>query len=574
MELKNELSAEIVFPSWVKWSFIILALSKLWLISAQSIYAIGWAMHDDFLFLKLAKVLLSGKWLGHYNNLTLIKGMFYPLWIAATFILGVPLMPAQHILYIAACAALIIAVRPLMPKPVILLLFYAILLFNPISYTDHVMTRVMREGIYPALTILVIANAIGILSRYNRPLKNIKMWSIGLGFSLSAFWLTREESIWIIPSLFMIIIFSVFKIWKTKPIDWRKLSLVCILPFLIWVVSLGIVAGINKVYYGAFITVETKSRSFLSAYGALLRVKHVNWHPYMPVPKETRERIYKVSPAFAELRPYLEGNIGRVWIPIGCKVLSVCDDISGGWFMWAFREAVAAAGYHTTAVSARDYYYRIANEINAACTQGNLDCGAKQASLMPPWRSEYLQPLIKTLTRAAVFMVRFEGFNAHSSPSEGNEESLTQFRDLTRGRLSPSNQFQIMGGVAGLKYQSKIDNVKIKVLTQIGTAYQNAMPVLVILSLLIYIFSIIQGLRKRSNTSLMILNTSLLLAIIARIFILSLIDITSFPAINTIYLSPAYPLLLIFMYMCISFYWRSEYSLFRVYRRVYRKNLP
>jgi hypothetical protein len=84
----------------------------------------------------------------------------------------------------------------------------------------------------------------------------------------------------------------------------------CILPFCIWLVAVGVVAGINKSRYGLFSTNELKSHDFLAAYGALTRVNHANWHPYYPVPKETRWRIYMISPAFVELVPFLEGNIG------------------------------------------------------------------------------------------------------------------------------------------------------------------------------------------------------------------------------------------------------------------------
>ena len=240
------------FPSWIKLSFIFLVIIKLWLVNGQTIFAIGFAEHDDRLFLNLANALLHGHWLGHYNNLTLAKGPFYPLWIATTFVLGVPLLLSQHLLYIAACTIFVIAVRPLLPRPIMLLLLYAILSFNPISYTDGAMTRVMREGIYPALTILAVSCSIGLLVRCAYSLKNLTFWSLGLGFSLSAFWLTREESVWIMPSILIIISFAAIRILLTRPIDWRRLSLLSLVPLCIWMVVIGAVAGINKAYYGVF----------------------------------------------------------------------------------------------------------------------------------------------------------------------------------------------------------------------------------------------------------------------------------------------------------------------------------
>lgn len=645
---QKESTAHNTFPLWVKVSFIALTVIKLWLVDGQTIFAIGYAMHDDRLFLNLASALLSGDWLGPYNNLTLAKSPFYPLWIAVTFILGIPLLLSQHLLYVAACAIFVIAVRPLMSSPTILLFGYAILLFNPITYTDDTMTRVLREGIYPGLTILVSACAIGLLLRHARPLKILAFWATGLGVALSALWLTREEGVWIMPSILIIVGFAALRIWQTKSIDWRRLSLLSVLPFVIWVFTIGFVAGINKIYYGVFTTLEMKSRDFLSAYGALSRVKHIHWQPYIPVPKETRERIYQISPAFAELRPFLEGDIGKGWSVHGCKSLSVCEDIAGGWFMWALRDAVATAGYYSSAESAANYYRRMATEINTACAGRYLDCESERTSLMPPWRSEYIQPLLNTAVHAAVFLSRFENFSANSSPSKGPDESLALFRDLTRERLSPPNEVQIIGwlitrskasaisltvrtsngdlidasiklrsspdmnqhfftfgkdlpndrklsfeiitpcaegcylnAISGdrllaslpldgsmlsrqtpelqlhldfwgykkgniLKYQSRIDDLKIKILNQTGKAYQTVMPTLIGLALLAYTFSVVQIFRKRIIARIWVINTSLLIAILARLLIFSMIHVTSFPGINIQYLSPAYPLLLVF----------------------------
>jgi hypothetical protein len=663
VSLQKEQTPVAAFPLWGKIIFSGLALVKLWLVSGLTLFAIHNAGRDDRLFLDLASALLSGNWLGPYNNLTLAKGPFYPLWIAATFLFGVPLLLAQHILYVAACAIFIIAIRPLLSKQSILFLVWTILLFNPMSYTDEVTTRVIREGIYPSLTVLVAASAVGILARHDRPLKNLLPWSSCLGFSLSAFWLTREEGVWMIPFVLLIVGFAVVRMRQRQPNRWRLLSSICVLPFCIWLIAIGAVAGINKVRYGIFTTVEFKSHDFLAAYGALSRVKHSHWRPYCPVPKETRERIYKISPAFAELAPFLEGNIGAVWTTYSCHWVSLCDDMGGGWFMWALRDAAAAAGHYTSAESAANYYRHVATEINAACAGGQIECGAARVSMMPPWHSEYASPFLNSLVRGAVFLSRFEGFHAHSSPSTGTEESLILFRDLTGSRLSrgATTQLQISGwafavnpassvvlsvGAADgtladtevkrlpspdvyqyflslgkdfpnarearfeittsctegcslhirtgdhederipldgsirrgrnpkfhfyldalnyiandlLPYQSRLDNFKISILGWIGKAYQTIVPLLIVLALIGYIISTVHILKTKTVKNLWLINTALLMALVIRLIVLSVIDVTSFPCLDTRYLSPAYPFLLIFMTLALAIKFEKQY---------------
>lgn len=653
---QKEQTTHAAFPLWGRVIFLSLALVKLWLVIGQPLCANGSWVHDDRLFLNHASAHLSHGWLGAYNNLTLAKGPFYPIWIAMTFLSGVPLLLAQHLLYISACAVFIIAIRPILSRQGILLLIWAVLLFNPMSYTDQVMTRVVREGIYPALTMLVAAGAVGILARADRPLNKLWHWSTFLGLSLSAFWLTREEGVWMIPSVLVIVGFAVVRMRQAQPNRWLLLSSMCVLPFCIWLIAVGTVAGINKVRYGLFTTVEFKSRDFLAAYGALSRVRHQHWKPYYPLPKETRERIYKISPAFAELAPLLEGSLGVGWAASSCRGASLCDDIAAGWFVWALRDAVAAAGHYTSAKSASNYYRQLATEVNAACAGGQIECGAERASMMPPWRSEYATPFLNTLFRGTVFLSRFEGFWPHSSPNTGTEESLILFRDLTGSRLSSSatkklkisgwafavtpassitlsiraadgaltdiiekrlpspdvyqyflvrgkdfpnarkarfemttsctdgcslhletgdhsdERIPLDGSIKAketpkfyssidsltlidyglLPHQSKLDNFKISILSWIGKAYQTTVPFLIVVALISYIISTVNILKTKKIKNLWLINTALLVAIVIMLLILSIIDATSFPSISTMYLSPVYPLLLIFVTLALT----------------------
>lgn len=670
MEYIKKSDTTLVFPLWLKFSFIILALIKLWLVSGQALFVIGDATYDDQLFLNLAANLLSGDWLGPYNKITLVKGPFYPIWIAVTFILGIPLLLSQHLLYIVSCIIFLIAVRPILilPKSTMLsIAVYTILLFNPMTFTFVLGNQVLRQGIYLILTLLVAAAFVGFLIRYTNSLKNLAFWSIGLGFALSAFWLTREEGAWIMASISMVIGFTAIRIWQMQSPDRIKRLSLCVLPFGIWLLSIGIVAGINKVYYGVFTTVEFKSADFLAAYGALTRVKHADWHPQVPLPKETRERIYKVSPSFTELKPFLEGDLGRRWKE-SAKGVIYSDiryvehgDIHGGWFVWAFRDAVETAGYYKSAPHAMSYYRRLATEINNACDEQKLDCWSARATISPPWHNEYIMPLLKDIARAAIYAVRFEGFHAGSPPSRGTDSSLMLFYDLTRERLSPPEYLQFNGWAfrptraiehiklsvhdsignirdanivlnssedvyqyflnsgkdfpnasnlrfdittfcttgcylhiesSGhliervpldgsirhieapqiyfymdsfnikrkiLPYQSKLDNFKIKILWKIGKIYQIIMPILAGLALILYSVSTVQIFRKRTITRLWIINTAMLIGIVSMLFIISFINISSFPAIKPWYLSATYPLLLIFVMLNFAAYKEKKF---------------
>ncbi len=493
---------------------LLLALFKLWLISGQTFYAVPNSGHDDYLFLGHAKTLLDGHWLGPFNNVTLAKGMFYPLFIASTVVAGISLFIAQHLLYILACCLFVLSVNPLVQKPALLFVLFVIQLFNPVSYTNMPGLRVIREGIYPALTIMVVGCAIGLMVRGSRPVRNQLPWAIGLGLALSAFWLTREEGVWMLPSIIALVAIAGLRSYQAKPEGWIRRLTVFTVPFVIFSISLFTVAAINKAYYGIFSTSEFKWSPFLDTYGALTRVNHLHWNPKIPVPKDVRVKLYEFSPSFAELKTSLEGPLGQVWIRPGCDAESICDDLGGGWFVWAFRDAVAAAGYYKSGESADNYYRRLSSEINTACDNKKLDCGPMRSSFAPPWHSEYALPLVNTMANAAVYLARFKDLIA-SSTENYNLTDVAKF--------------------------------KINILTIIGNVYQLVTPLLFLTALAAYIGCTVSVLKKRILTNLYVVNSILLIAIAARLFLLSLIEISSFPAVNTLYLAPAYPLLLIFI---------------------------
>ncbi len=491
---------------------------KLWLVSGQTFYAIPNSGHDDYLFLGHAKSLVDGAWLGPFNNLTLAKGMFYPLFIAASVAAGISLFVTQHLVYILACCLFVLAIKPVVQKPALLFIIFVVLLFNPVSYTNMPGLRVIREGIYPALTIMVVSCAVGLMVRSSRTVRNQLLWAIGLGLALSAFWLTREEGVWILPSIIALVVIAGLRTYEARPDRWIGRLLVFLFPFVILSTSLFAVAAINKTYYGVFSTVEFKWSSFLDTYGALTRVNHLHWNPKIPVPKDVREKIYEFSPSFAELKPSLEGRLGQIWIRPGCDTVSICNDLGGGWFVWAFRDAVAVAGYYKSGESAENYYKRLSSEINAACDSKKLDCGPMRSSLTPPWHTEYTRPLVYTIANAAVYLARFKDLSASSV----DNPNLTDMSKL-----------------------------KIDLLTIIGNVYQLVAPLLFLAALAAYVGSTVSVLKKRIFTNLYIVNSILLLAIAVRLFILSLIEISSFPAINTLYLAPAYPLFLVFIILSL-----------------------
>jgi hypothetical protein len=531
---------------WLAGAMIALVLFKLWLVSAQTIYAIGGAGHDDQLFINLAETLLNGQWLGSYSQFTLMKGPMYSIFIAGTFLLGVPLFTAQHLLYAAGCALVVRALRPLAPHRGLRLALFTVLLFNPVTYESVVNARILRQNILPGIVLIIVAGLIALYARNNGPKRRLLPWAMLTGVALAAFWLTREEGVWLLPGAGLLWATVVVVVWRKRTTDRCARLALLALPVMLWAAGVGTVAWINLQYYGIFTTCEFKQADFKAAFGALLRVEPAQWRPYIAVPREARERLYAVSPAFAELRPYLEGPLGEGWAASSEGLIHLPPkehEMATGWFMWCLRDAVAAAGHCHNGAEAMAYYARMAHEINEACDHGLVKAGPRRTGFLPPLPPEVFGPFIQSFQHTADYFYSFEEMYTASQYSMGTPEQLRMFADLTRGRLGP-----LPNGPGIPPKQRWLDRMRLGILDKISHAYHVAAPWTGGAAFLALLAAAAMALARRKLPYFAIVSAALIGSTMVLIAMISLIQVTSFPAINTGYFNSSYGLWLLFMF--------------------------
>ena len=92
---------------------------------------------------------------------------------------------------------------------------------------------------------------------------------------------------------------------------------------------------------------------------------------------------------------------------------------------------------------------------------------------------------------------------------------------------------------------------KVRMLNATAHAYQLTMPLLACLAGLAFVLAGARSLRKPETRRGWVIQAGLLAIILTRLMMLSLIDITSFPAIDPLYLTSAYPLLILFVFLAL-----------------------
>jgi hypothetical protein len=525
---------------------VALTALKLWLSRGQGVFAIGSAGHDDRLFIELAQHIVRGEWLGPYNELTLAKGPFYPLFIAAAFLAGVPLFLAQHVFYAAACGLFTRALRPAIKSAGTRLAAYSLLLWNPMTYDLPGMGRVLRQQVYGPLALMILAALVALYLRRSEPARRQLPWLLLLGLAAAAFYLTREEVVWFAPSALLLGGACLFGAWKTSRDCLRRTAALVLLAGAVAAVPVLVVCSLNKRHYDWFGTCEFRAPEFQAAYGAMLRVRVGPELPFVPVTREAREAMARVSPRFAELQKQFDGGLAQGWAGASEFLTHLPPEqgqIGGGWLVWAVREATAKAGYCGNAAQALIFYREMARELNRACDAGRIPAGPPRNGFLPPWRDTQTGPFVRTARDFADFVVRFSRFSGQPAPSTGAPEELQLFRDLTRERLSPpAGEIDVVGMARYLLNTWKAD-----VLHRTGKALRPLLLGLFYLAQTVVLLRAMHAVWLRRMTFPLTVAAAAWGACAASVLMHAMIEVSSFPVLTVTSFAPIYPLLLVFI---------------------------
>jgi len=514
---------------------------KLWLVAAQPVVAHGNASFDDRLYLALAEQVLKGNWLGPYSQFTLMKGPMYSLFIAGTFLSAVPLPIAQHLLYLLGCILLVLALRPCFDASWQAFGTFTLLWWQPMSYVE---LDIVRQNIYTPLTLLLFAGLCALQTRRAARVYIRLAWGALLGTAAAAFYLTREEGIWILPATALLIGISAWNSWRAgerlRPlVAPAGTATICATAILVTVCTL------NYRYYGWFGTVEFRAREFRSAYGALQRPVPSEQIPYVPVTHDVRLKLYQVSQSFAELKPCLEGPIGLEWANYSDFLTGRPGEelqIGGGSFIWALRDCVIASGHGNSAREALDFYRSLGAEINRACDEGRITpARTRRDTMMPRWRTGQTQRILQTTPGYLADFLLFKDFSAYPTESWGSAELLTLFRDLTRWRLAHSNEAPELDVPA-----SHVDDYRLATLQMVGGIVRWLCVAVVISGVAAWAWGATSAIYRRRMSYLFVVSSAALGSAFAVLIVNMLVHVLAFRNRGPTALHEGYPLLVLF----------------------------
>jgi hypothetical protein len=352
--------------------FLAILTFKLWLVARDEVRASP-PFQDPLRYAQMADALLQGRWLGDYDQLTLMRKPGYSFWVALVARTGLPLrIAAELFLAFGAAVLALVLVRQGLRAPLAAPLVYTSFVLEPHSF--HINRELLSESFYsPALAVFA---ALLILAHARGACRQGAYWAAVSGIPLAALWHTRPEGVTLIAAVVAAGLLS-FAFVPQGPRSWlsafRSLAVLAGPPILVLALASAALAWTNHARYGVFTTLEMKSAGFVAAHRALMRIDVGPRRRYVAVPEAARRAAYAASPTFVLLQPYLEGPWRSAWLKNACYS-GVCDDYGNGWFVYVLRDAAHSVGAHASAPEAEAFYWRIARELQGACGDGRLRC--------------------------------------------------------------------------------------------------------------------------------------------------------------------------------------------------------
>ena len=398
ISLKRDISAKLLWGLALAAAAAKMALCALQLAQATPAFS----PIDDTLMFEMARSIREGNWLGEYDYLTLGKHSFFALWLAFLNVLHVNFLVGGQLLYAAACLVLLAAVKPLFCTNAARGLVFLAVLWLPASWAQFTL-RVYRDNIYPALVLLALGGLVGAFCRFAQPAKKAVPYYVVAGAALAAAWLCHEDNALLLPfvgcaaAVYLVFLFTS----KTAGQKRAKLALL-LLPLALWAGGITAWKAMNYRYYGRFIVSDFSQGEFADAMGALTRVAPDAQQRYIPIPYQTRQMLYEISPTLASIQDEIEN--GDMYSRYGYA--DKPEFIANG-IHWMLREAAANAGVYATPETARAFWQAVADEVNAACDAGEVPAGRKHSGVFSPVKAEYILPSLEKFGDEAAELLLF-----------------------------------------------------------------------------------------------------------------------------------------------------------------------
>ena len=458
------------------------------------VYLRGQYMADDFLMVRYAESMLQGLWLGEFRGATLTKVVGYSAYLAIMSKLGIPYSLGNTVFYCLCVLLFCMALYKLFPNLYVAFFMYVYLLFSPIMLNKDAIQKIYRAGFQSSVTLLLIAAIIGVYGTILRGQHVVRtiLWSILASVSLTVFWFTKEDGIWLVPfvvcglGIAAVVLFTGdnkpsvgYGVWsgggdgfgrgrnkpsgsagvfgagsgrgRNKPSGSagvfgagsgrgraarsKAYVITCCICFVLPAVSLVAasfaIRFTNNRHYGEFAVTDRNDTYYSKVMSDLYHIDDGQQPLLIWLSRDGLEKAFEVSPALAETKPYIDGMYQGSW------AVTTDGEMHGDGIYWALREAVEANGlYEKGGAVVNEYYKKVHEELTAAFKDGRLPKDTKSIYISSGGRGmtkeEILEYFPAKFPEMVKVLLKYSLNVTAASPAEGDPEHVQRMAAIVK----------------------------------------------------------------------------------------------------------------------------------------------
>ena len=459
------------------------------------VYLRGQYMADDFLMVRYAESMLQGLWLGEFRGATLTKVVGYSAYLAIMSKLGIPYSLGNTVFYCLCVLLFCMALYKLFPNLYVAFFMYVYLLFSPIMLNKDAIQKIYRAGFQSSVTLLLIAAIIGVYGTILRGQHVVRtiLWSILASVSLTVFWFTKEDGIWLVPfvvcglGIAAVVLFAGgnkpsagYGVWsgtgagggdgfsrgrnkpsgstgvfgagsgrgRNKPSAGagagfgggraarsKAYVITCCICFVLPAVSLVAasfaIRFTNNRHYGEFAVTDRNDTYYSKVMSDLYHIDDGQQPLLIWLSRDGLEKAFEVSPALAETKPYIDGMYQGSW------AVTTDGEMHGDGIYWALREAVEANGlYEKGGAVVNEYYKKVHEELTAAFEDGRLPKDTKSIYISSGGRGmtkeEILEYFPAKFPEMVKVLLKYSLNVTAASPAEGDPEHVQRMAAIVK----------------------------------------------------------------------------------------------------------------------------------------------
>jgi hypothetical protein len=393
-------------PRWLKWALGVFIVLRLIFISHDEIRVMP---HDSQAYIFQAR---AWYWGNNYNNWAYTRQPGYPLFIAASSMLGVPLRLAIEGVWIAAVLIAVRATLRIGLRPVGGLLLAGLLLFHPFS--TELFNWAMADTLYGCVWLAyTMALGMAIASRESR---SMLRWGALAAVAGAVALNTRQEGV-LVFALALAACAVAMGAWCVRRARGVSLSTLrdrliagVLLPIVVTFAAQQAIHAANYARIGAAVGYDWSLPGFKALYRTMLSIPPQDPRLRVPIPSDVRAKAAAASPIFAAMREEMErGAVCEPFRAAGSHTTGLADE-PGSYNLWTMRESIWLV-WGESIKSAADYdaiCWRVVGELRSAQARGELGQRFAPMSFIPPEWGQLLVKVPMALPTCWRLMTRIE----------------------------------------------------------------------------------------------------------------------------------------------------------------------